>query len=87
MQTKPKGSVHPGSVIHHILSELERYPDSWFQHHHFPDLDASTPTIARSFWRLIQQEKVEHRLVLSDNPEQRSRTVIEIKWIREPADA
>ena len=80
MRTKPKGVVHRGSVIHHILSDLERYPDSWFQGHHFPDLDAKGTTIARAMQRLIEQRKVQHQLVLSDNPEQRSRQVVEIKW-------
>ena len=80
MQTKPKGTIHRGSVAHHILSDLERYPDQWFQGHHFPDLVAKQTTIMRAIQRLIEQRKVEHRLVLSDNPEQRSRMVIEIKW-------
>ena len=80
MRTKPKGAVHRGSVIHHILGDLERYPDSWFQGHQFPDLDAKQTTIDRAMWRLIEQKKVKHRLVLSDNHEQRGRDVMEIKW-------
>ncbi len=78
MQTKPKGTIHRGSVAHHILNDLERYPDSWFQGHHFPDLDAKAATINRQIQRLIGFNKVEHRLVVSDNPGQR--LAVEIRW-------
>ncbi len=64
MKIKPKGSIHRGSVIHQILTELERYPMSWYQSHQFPTVTAQDATVRRMMQRLIKQRKVTHRLVM-----------------------
>ncbi len=78
---RPAGSVKRGSTIHEILTELERYPDTWYQAHQFPALTIQEPTIKRAMARLITQRKVAKRLVVSDRPDQRGvhHDVIEIK--------
>jgi hypothetical protein len=75
------GTVHRGSTIHEILTELERYPDTWYQAHQFPTLTIQEPTIKRAMHRLITQRKVANRLVLSDQPDQRGlhHRVVEIR--------
>ena len=78
--TATKGGVHRGSTIHEILTELERYPDTWYQAHQFPALTIQQTTIKRAMARLITQRKVAKRLVLSDDPHQRGRDVIEIRF-------
>ena len=80
MKTKPKGIVHRGSVIHQILTELERYPDTWYRWFQFPGLDAQQETIRRSMFRLVTIGRVESRLVLDEQPDGRHRNVSEIRW-------
>ena len=75
------GSITRGSTAHEILTELERYPDTWYQAHQFPTLTIQEPTIKRTMARLITERKVASRLVVSDDPDQRGvhHDVIEIK--------
>ncbi len=74
------GAVKRGSTIHEILTELERYPDTWYQAHQFPAVTCPETTVKRAMARLITQRKVAKRLTLSDDPGQGSRDVIEIRF-------
>ena len=87
MQTKPKGVVHRGSVKHQLLTELERYPDSWYQWFQFPDVNASMETIKRTISRLMEEGKVESRMTLNDTGrDNMKRETREIK-LKKPDDA
>ena len=84
MKTKSPGAVHRGSVIHKILAELERYPDSWYLWYQFPDIEAARETVRRSMWRLVDQEKVKSRLVLADTIRKgHMRESLEISWLNQ----